>query len=66
MIYVSDINNLISQWTNRLQDYSYPPQYRDALFECCFDLNQLLTKSFEEEIAFREACKQMEEVHDAA
>ena len=67
MIYVSDINNLISQWTDRLKDSSYPVQYRDALFECCFDLDNLLKKSFDEEIASRESfTKQLEEVSNAA
>ena len=67
MIYVSDVNQLISQWTDRLRDFSYPVQYRDALFECCYDLDNLLKKSFDEEIASREAfTKQLEEMSHAA
>ena len=67
MIYVSDINKLISEWTVRLRDHSLPPQYRDALFDCCFDLNKLLEQSIEDELASKESFEQwMEKIHDAA
>lgn len=67
MIYVSDLNNLISQWTERLRDDSYPPQYRDALFECCYDLDNLVKKALDEEIESEEAFqKWMEGINHAA
>ena len=55
MIYPSDLNNLISQWTQRMSNSAYPQPYRDALFECCYDLQKVITDSFEDEIAAREA-----------
>lgn len=54
MINMSDINALITQWTQRLGNLTYPQAYRDALLECSYELNKLLTNSIDEEIKARE------------
>lgn len=55
MIYVTDLQNLVSQWLSRSTDHSYPSPYRDAISECICDLNTLLENHFREEIESHEA-----------
>ena len=50
MIYISDLQELVSVWQDRLDNYFYPLAYRDAVSECIYELNNLINKSIEEEI----------------
>lgn len=54
MIYESQINELIAQWTSRAGNSSYPQDYRDGLNECIYDLEFFLKQSLEEEAIARE------------
>lgn len=54
MIYPSDIYKITSQWTERIGNSSYPQPYRDALMECCNELNSLVDKSIEEEVDYQD------------
>ena len=54
MIYSSDINQLISEWTEMLDNPIYPQPYKDALFECCYELNKLVDKSIKEELEYND------------
>ena len=58
MIYPSDISKLISEWTERMGNTTYPQPYRDALAECAYELGKILTDFFEEEINAREYLEQ--------
>ena len=66
MIYLSDIQELISDWTDRLDNPTYPQSYRDALGECIYDLNTMIVKSVEEEMDAFESLKSQLPVHDKA
>lgn len=55
MVYVSDLNQLISQWLERMGNTAYASAYRDALNDCCYDLQSLLNKSIEEELTANES-----------
>ena len=54
MIYNCDINQLISEWNKRMTDTSYDPSYHDALNDCIYELNNLLSKSIEEELTYQD------------
>lgn len=54
MIYPSDISKLTSQWTERMGNSSYPQPYRDALMECCNELNTLIDSSIQEEFDYKD------------
>lgn len=60
MIYVSDLNQLISQWLERMGNTTYASAYRDALNDCCYDLQKLINKSIEEELAAKESLESIE------
>ena len=51
MITERNINSLLSQWKKRLSNEEYSEEYRCALGECMYDLQNLLEKIKEEEEA---------------
>lgn len=51
MIAEKNIESLLSQWKERLSNESYSEEYRCALGECVYDLQNLLDKIKEEERA---------------
>lgn len=56
MLYESDVRGLLQQWEARLNcpEADDAPEYRDALRDCIFDLNNLLSKSIEEELSYQD------------
>ena len=60
MIYPSDVSKLTSQWTERMGNSSYPQPYRDALMECCNELNTLIDNSIQEEFDYKDYLDSME------
>lgn len=51
MIVERNISSLLSQWKERLSNESYSEEYRCALGECMYDLENLLDKIKKEEEA---------------
>lgn len=51
MIAERNISSLLSQWKERLSNESYSEEYRCALGECMYDLENLLEKIRQEEEA---------------
>ena len=45
---ITDLQKLISQWTERMGNTTHPLPYRDALGECIYELNCLLTKTLQD------------------
>ena len=45
MIYISDLQQLVASWLERMGNSSQPLPYRDAIGECLYDLNNLIDKS---------------------
>jgi hypothetical protein len=54
MICVSDLQQLISSWQERMNKQAHPFEYKNALSECIYDLNQLINHSIEEELDYKE------------
>lgn len=49
MIARNNIESLLSQWNGRLTNEKYSEEYRCALGECIYELQELLGKIIEEE-----------------
>lgn len=45
MVYISDLQELVSQWIERMRNTSQPVPYRDALNECVYELNSIIDKA---------------------
>ena len=60
MIYASDLQKVVSLWLERMGNQSQPFEYRNALNECIDDLNQVIEKSIEEELDYKEALESWE------
>lgn len=58
MICVSDVQQLIQGWTERLGNPAQPAPYRDALSECVYDLNNLINRSIQEELSYQDYLEQ--------
>ena len=54
MIYISDLQQLADEWTERLNNPAQSFEYKNALSECIYDLNQLINHSIEEELDYKE------------
>ena len=54
MIYISDLQQLINSWQQRMTSGEHPIPYRDALNDCIYELNQVITSSLDEELSYRE------------
>ncbi len=50
MIDVSDINKLISLWTDRLSDPRQPQAYKDGVSDCIYELSSLVRGVIEDEM----------------
>lgn len=55
MIWISDIQQLVSNWQERLDNPSQPSSYKDALSECIYDLNCLINDKLIEEMTEQDA-----------
>lgn len=60
MVYISDLQQLVSQWLERMGNPIQSFEYKNALNECVDDLNNLIEKSLEEEIDYKEAMESWE------
>lgn len=58
MLYESDINNLMSQWEERLCFLGVSQSYKDGIRDCMYDLKTLMDKNLEEEALANEAFEQ--------
>ena len=54
MIYISDIQQLADKWTERMNNPTQSFDYKNAISECIYDLNQLINHSIEEELDYKE------------
>jgi hypothetical protein len=59
MITVSDIQQLLASWTERLDTSFQPSSYKDALSECIYELNQLINKTLLDEMTEEDAREYM-------
>ena len=54
MICISDLQQLMTSWQERIDNQTYPFEYRNALSECVYDLNKLINHSIEEELDYKD------------
>lgn len=54
MVYISDLQQLVSQWTERMNN-NQPQSYKDALGECIYELNCLISKTLLDEMTEQDA-----------
>lgn len=57
MIYESDVLDLITKWQLEMADSRRNTYYQNALFDCIFDLRDLVNRSLNEEFSVKEAEK---------
>lgn len=55
MIYISDIQQLADKWTERMNNPAQSFDYRNALSECIYELNQLINKTLLDEMTEEDA-----------
>lgn len=52
MITVSDLQQLISKWQERIDSPFQPFAYKNGIGECIYELNQLISDSIQEELSY--------------
>jgi hypothetical protein len=55
MIYISDIQQLADKWTERMNNPAQSFDYKNALSECIYDLNQLINKTLLDQMTEEDA-----------
>ena len=55
MIYISDIQQLADKWTERMNNPAQSFNYKIALSECIYDLNQLINKTLLDQMTEEDA-----------
>lgn len=55
MIYVNDVQQLADKWTERMNNPTQSFDYKTALSECIYDLNQLINKTLLNELTEEDA-----------
>ena len=55
MIYINDIQQLADKWTERMDNPAQPFDYKNALSECIYELNQLVNKTLLDEMTEEDA-----------
>lgn len=60
MIYISDLQQLLSQWQERAKSDSQPTFYKDALNDCVYELNSLIEKSVLEDADYEDMLEEIE------
>ena len=59
MIYISDVQQLADTWTERMNNPTQSFDYKTALSECIYDLNQLINKTLLDELTEEDARQYM-------
>ena len=55
MIYISDIQQLADKWTERMNNPAQSFEYKNALSECIYELNQLIDRTLLDEMTEEDA-----------
>jgi len=55
MIYISDLQQLANKWTERMNNPAQSFDYRNAISECIYELNQLINKTLLDEMTEEDA-----------
>ena len=63
MVTVTDLQKLIVNWQERLENPLQTPSYKDAVGECIFELNNVISHSIEEELSYQEFLDKEADAH---
>ena len=55
MIYINDVQQLADKWTERMNNPTQSFDYKNALSECIYELNQLINKTLLDEMTEEDA-----------
>ena len=55
MIYISDLQQLADKWTGRMNNPAQSFEYKNALSECIYELNQLIDRTLLDEMTEEDA-----------
>ena len=55
MIYISDVQQLADKWTERMNNPAQSFEYKNALSECIYELNQLIDRTLLDEMTEEDA-----------
>ena len=59
MIYISDVQQLADKWTERINNPTQSFDYKNAISECIYELNQLINKTLLDEMTEEDARQYM-------
>ena len=59
MIYISDVQQLADKWTERMNNPTQSFDYKNALSECIYELNQLINRTLLDEMTEEDARQHM-------
>ena len=60
MDYITELQNIVSEWLHRMDNPNQPIPYKDALNECIYDLNLLIDKGIEEQLEHQQTIAEEE------
>ena len=55
MVYVTDLQQLINSWQERVDSSVHSSSYKDGVMDCIYGLNQLISKSLIDELTEEDA-----------
>ena len=55
MIYISDVQQLADKWIERMNNPTQSFDYKNAISECIYELNQLINKTLLDELTEEDA-----------
>lgn len=58
MIYINDLQNLVDEWQKRMKNPEQPDSYKNALFDCIYELNGIINHSIQEEMSYQDYLEQ--------
>ncbi len=60
MITVSDLQQLLNEWHERVEQPFQPFEYKTGVNDCIYDLNKLINHSIEEEFDYQDMLESWE------
>lgn len=55
MIYISDLQQLVGKWQERVGSNVYPSSYKDGVMDCIYELNELINRQLIEAMTEEDA-----------
>ena len=55
MIYISDLQQLVGKWQERVGSNVYPSPYKDGVMDCIYELNEFINRQLIEAMTEEDA-----------